>query len=756
MAEQAAGRDASSPTYAYGDDADPAAAQAARDPGSAAGNAAAADHDAPAPGASAPADGPDSGAAPRGADSGATDRAPADVGAAGAEDRTPSVLTNGTLGRADAAASGTPSGQVGGTGPAPEPSSASSGPISQPIPVVPASLRPEPEQRPAAAQADPPAPAGGATEAAPAEAGTETADTGREEAAAAAAAPAAAGAAAAEADARDRLGRPGRPVLAFAAIAGVVLMATPFAVNETSQRLVATSIDPVDQEGLLGYMVRPDGDASGSAMTATEERPPSGSSAAGPTGVDSEPAPDTGYVPEVQPQEQPQQGAAGEQEDPGSGDSAGSGSGSDGSSSAGSGDPGDTPGSEGSGSPGSSGSSGDDWFSGWGLFGSDDEEEEEEEEGSSASGNGRGGDESDSTSNSSSNSSSDSDSAEDEDAEADGESGGLSDRNTDGAVPLAGSGGSGNDRDEDDDSSAEKGDEPAAQDADGASDAPAAPMAPGPMVSSDIPEGLEDRLPQQPAEEQRPQEPAEEQRPQEERPQEPAEEQRPQEERPQEPAEEQQPQREEPQEPQHEAVRDEEPPQEEPPAEQPPAEQPPPPPAPEPRYEAVAGVGCAPDERIAYGTSGEFWEGDGTDSWAFGFDGGYTEQNCDGRWHAIPVSGDPAAPSEPYSFWTFNIGFTGANCDIYVHIPEAESPRWVGGVPAYYQVHPSADPATSEPFGSFRVNQVEDKGSWVHVGQYSPPGDTLSVKLNNRGADQVDGQDTNAHVVASAVRTSCT
>ncbi|MFC3997267.1 hypothetical protein ACFOVU_15150, partial [Nocardiopsis sediminis] len=471
--------------------------------------------------------------------------------------------------------------------------------------------------------------------------------------------------AAAEASPHDRLGRPGRPALAFAAIAGVVLMATPFAVNETSQRLVSTPIDPVDQEGLLGYMVRPDGDASGSAMTATEERPPSGSSAAGPTGVDSEPAPDTGYVPEVQPQEQPQQGAAGEQEDPGSGDSAGSGS--DGSSSAGSGDPGDEPGGDGSGTSGSD-SSGDGLFSGWGLFGDDEEEEEGD---SSQSGNGQGGDES----------TSDSDSAEDEDAEADGESGGLQDRNTDGAVPMAD--GSGDDRD--DDSSDEEGDEPGSQDADGASNVP--PMAPGPRQPDpdrEIPEGLEDRLPQQPAEEQKPQE-----------------------ERPQEPQ------------------RD-----------------------PEFRYEEIAGVGCAPNDRIAYGTAGK------SDSWDYGLNGGYAEQNCDGRWHAIPVSGDPAEPSGRYAFWTFNIGFTGAECNIYVYVPDVESP--LGGIPAYYKLHPSADPATtqSEPFASFRVNQVENKGSWVHVGSYSPPGDTFSVKLQNRGADQVDGRDT-THVVASAVRTTC-
>lgn len=666
MTEQAAGRDASPPARAR-DDSDPSTSTAA-DVGSA------------RPGAAA---------------DGAADGQVRDAG----DDRAPSVLTNGTLGRSDAAALGSPT---------TEPSAGNGDPVSSPIPVVPASLRPQSEQTPAAAQSGTPLTAAEtAPEAAAArDAATEAAPAAEAEAAGAAAA-------AAEADPRDLLGRPGRPTLAFAAIAGVVLMVTPFAVNETSQRLPGTAVDTVDQEGLLGYFVRADTNASGET-TATSEQEQSGTAAAGPmTGVD-EPARDSGYVPEVLPQEEPARGGAGQPEEPRSG-----GSGSEGS-----------PDRE---SRGESGGEGSD-ASGNGLFaGGDDEDEDEDapasEEGDDARGSG-----------------SDEGSGDSDQSEREGGSEGevpltdLQDRNTNGALTMASP-----DSEEDEDADAP------GDDSDGRSDgevehlAAHRPASVGEPLKQDNGIPLTESVPQTPAEEQE-QRHQEEQRPQE---QQQSEEQLAQELTPQTPQIPAEGVEGDPSPPEHDG--EEEPPSDE----RPPAEEPPPPPPPEFRYAEVAGVGCAPNERIAYGTAGEFWHGDGTDSWAFGFEGGFTAENCDGRWHAIPVSGDPGAPNGRYAFWTFNIGFTDAKCDIYVHVPDAESPRWVGGAPAQYQLHPSADPATSEPFASFTVDQVGRKGGWVHVGAYTPEGDTISVKLQNSGADQIDGQDTNAHVVASAVRTRC-
>ncbi|SIO90775.1 Fibrinogen-binding protein [Nocardiopsis sp. JB363] len=572
-------------------------------------------------------------------------------------DRVSSVLTNGALGRSDAAALGSLAADTGSVAPAPE----------------------------IAAPSDLLDPQGTAAEATP----NTTA--------------AAVGATAAEADSGSRLGRPGRPVLAFAAIAGVVLMVTPFAVSETSQRLPGTEFDLVDQEGVLGYFVRSDTSASAESAAMTAQRTSVPGSMAG---VE-EPAPDSGYVPEVLSQEDPEQGGVEDTEGPGSDDS---GSEAGGSPDGGSGDSSDGEDSDASGNDPSSGPGGEEEDEDTRESGSGGEPGEEEEEDTRESG-------------------SDGESGDSGDSEIDGDSplGDLPDHNTNGPLALIAPDNSGQaddadapaeEADDDDDADAPADDDDADAPADDERDGGPAPEDEGPGTEEEAPSEAQILAERRPVSVGEPLNTDEETPLAEVLSQEAPEEGRSQEEVDQ------------------ESPADEEPP-------------------PEFRYAEVAGVGCAPNERIAYGTAGEFWEGDGTHSWAFGFEGGFDTENCDGRWHAIPVSGDPDAPNGRYAFWTFNIGFTDAQCEIYVHIPDAESPRWVGGAPAQYQLHPSADPATSEPFASFTVDQVADKGGWVHVGAYTPPGDTISVKLQNSGADQIDGQDTNAHVVASAVRTRC-
>ena len=642
-------------------------------------------------------------------------------------DRAPSALTNGALGRSDAAAPGSSAADTGSVAPAPDRSEGYGDPVSSSTPVVPSSLRPEPWPSPVAA--------GPATELTAAETASETTvpsdplDPPGAADEAASGATAAVGATGAESAPQDRLGRPGRPVLAFAAIAGVVLMAAPFAVNETSQRLPGTTVALVDQEGILGYFMRSDSDGNGEAGAMAEQQSPSSLSASGlMTGVEEQPAPNDGYVPEVLSQEEPEEGGPGDSGDPDSSGSSGSGSGAspDGESS-------DSSDNEGSEVAVGSDTSGNDLFSGSG--GDDDEEDDEENEDVSALGNGQGED--------TRGSGSDGESGSPGGSEDDGDVplGDLPDHNTNGPLTMAAT------------QDSEEGTGTLAADDDG--DGESAPEDTSAVLSGGAPATERE----EPAEEitygQRPASVGEplntdngnllfkatppeapegwaQERTEEHEVQEPAT-------------------------PQNGEDVDEDPdaPEQEEPStvERLPAEELPPPP--EFRYAEVAGVGCAPNERIAYGTAGEFWEGDGTHSWAFGFEGGFAKEKCDGRWHAIPVSGDPDAPNGRYAFWTFNIGFTDAQCEIYVHIPDAESPRWVGGTPAQYQLHPSADPATSEPFASFTVDQVADKGGWVHVGAYTPPGDTISVKLQNSGSDQIDGQDTNAHVVASAVRTRC-
>ncbi|NYJ37907.1 carbohydrate-binding protein [Nocardiopsis aegyptia] len=746
MTEHAAGRDGSPPARAR-DDSGPSATQ-----GTAAdADAAARTADGPGPaatsGAVPPADGAHPGAAAD-ATGGAADGPAPNTGG----DHTPSDLANGTLGRSYAAVLGSPTADTGSAAPTPEPPAVYGDPDSSSNPVVPASLRPESRQDLAAARSgtaptadetasgaaapsEPPAPPGIAAdaasveaapvEAAPVEAVADTTAAAREAASEDVASAAAVGAA--EADPRDRLGRPGSPVLAFAAIAGVVLMATPFAVNETSQRLPGTAIALADQEGVLGYFMRADTGTDGDSTVTTERQLSAGTSESGlVTGVEERPAPDSGYVPEVLPQEESEQDSAGNAEEPDSGDA---GSAPDASTEGGSSGSSDGEGSEASrdGLSPNSGGEGEGEDAPGSVSGSDGESSDSDGSGGDGNPPHGGDDEGEGEDTQGPGSDSDAESGESEDSgdsddsggsEGDGDSplGGLPDHNTDGPVTMAAPQGS--DGDEGTDATAaDDRDRGSAREGEG-------PGAEGEPLNPDNGTPLTEVVPQGTPEEQRPREQVDQ----------------------------------EPQTPRNgegtdgrpgEPQRDQPPAGERPPAEGAPLR------GPEFRYAEVAGVGCAPNERIAYGTAGEFWEGDGTNSWAFGFEGGFTQENCDGRWHAIPVSGDPDQPNGRYAFWTFNIGFTGAQCDIYVHIPDAESPRWVGGAPAQYRLHPSADPATSEPFASFRVDQVADKGGWVHVGTYTPPGDTISVKLQNSGTDRIDGQDTNAHVVASAVRTRC-
>ncbi len=605
-----------------------------------------------------------------------------DSGQGSGNGRAPSVLRDGTLGRSDTAA------------PLTERPAGSGEPVSPPQTGVPMSLRPDPQH--AAAEA----PTGTAqaqgetvqnTDAAAADA--TAAYAGAEGTASAAAA------GTAEADLRDQLRRPGRPTLAFAAIAGVVLMATPFAVNETSQRLPGTAMGLVDQQGVLGYFVLSGANTGGDAAAMTDQRTQSAAVSSGPaTAALEQPGSDGGYVPEVLPEEQPALAGVAPSEAPNADGSA------------------PAPGGSREGEPDRSPDSAEADASREGLapdFGAGgDGDEDGEDTNEDARGSDRGSDDG-------------SDGSDEPDSTGDGDhqAGALPDRNTNGPLPVTMFQGS-----EEEDTDGDRGGEPVRKDGGTADGGEKQPNEDGDAEALSEPMRTDSGTPLAevvPHESPSPQ---------------------PGEERHQEPMT-----------PRTGEGSDQAPGILEqgyrPIAEQVPAEGPPPPP--EFRYAEVAGVGCAPNERIAYGTAGEFWHGDGTNSWAFGFEGGFSAENCDGRWHAIPVSGDPDAPDGKYAFWTFNIGFDDAACDVYVHIPDAESPRWVGGAPAQYQLHPSADPATSEPFASFTVDQIADKGRWVHVGTFDTPGDTISVKLQNSGADQVDGQDTNAHVVASAVRTRC-
>ncbi|WP_159941010.1 MULTISPECIES: hypothetical protein [unclassified Nocardiopsis] len=174
---------------------------------------------------------------------------------------------------------------------------------------------------------------------------------------------------------------------------------------------------------------------------------------------------------------------------------------------------------------------------------------------------------------------------------------------------------------------------------------------------------------------------------------------------------------------------------------------------PEP-YLAVAGPGCLTTPGASYTREGRWDSAEGTTSWATR-PGGYAQEGCDGGYEAIPVSGDPERGDGQYAAWTFAPGGAGAVCDLYVHVPDDESPLWVASGEARYQIFPGSA-AEGEAAAVFGFDQSEVRGGWVQVTGFTSPAEEFTVQLTNAGANALaDQEHTSAHVAASAVRASC-
>ncbi|MFD8785900.1 hypothetical protein [Kitasatospora sp. NPDC059599] len=174
------------------------------------------------------------------------------------------------------------------------------------------------------------------------------------------------------------------------------------------------------------------------------------------------------------------------------------------------------------------------------------------------------------------------------------------------------------------------------------------------------------------------------------------------------------------------------------------------PPAPQPAFQAVAGFGCS-------GPGGRFQEvgafRQGNDGWVTVTSGGDTGDSCDGRYEAVPMSGDRNKDdNSTYALWTFDVGAGSASCGISVYVPSSGSIQQVGGAPAYYTVAGGS----GVDLGAFTVDQVGHRGSWVDTGTFRPAGGPLVVRLHNRGQDWTgSGRPTHAHIAAAPIRVTC-
>ncbi|TDQ50003.1 hypothetical protein [Actinorugispora endophytica] len=171
------------------------------------------------------------------------------------------------------------------------------------------------------------------------------------------------------------------------------------------------------------------------------------------------------------------------------------------------------------------------------------------------------------------------------------------------------------------------------------------------------------------------------------------------------------------------------------------------------RYSALAGPGCATDGG-AYGQAGSWYPENSTAGWATR-EGGHDQDGCAGGYDAIPVSGDPEHGDGQFAYWTFSPGYADAECELYVHVPDDESPLWIGEQEARYQIFPR-DKAEGDAVAVFGINQSQVKGGWVQVTGFTSPAEQFTVQLTNIGENPLAGQEnTSTHVAASAVRATC-
>jgi translation initiation factor IF-2 len=139
---------------------------------------------------------------------------------------------------------------------------------------------------------------------------------------------------------------------------------------------------------------------------------------------------------------------------------------------------------------------------------------------------------------------------------------------------------------------------------------------------------------------------------------------------------------------------------------------------------------------------------DGKAGWLSG-SGGYSGAGCDGRFDALPMSGDvKKADPSLYAQWTFDPG-SRHQCEVALYIPNNADKMYVGGSPAHYTVEQG-----KKRILSFSIDQPRSLGRWVSSAVFKVDG-PFSVRLANTGKDWTDTKNTFTHVVAAQARTTC-
>jgi hypothetical protein len=141
---------------------------------------------------------------------------------------------------------------------------------------------------------------------------------------------------------------------------------------------------------------------------------------------------------------------------------------------------------------------------------------------------------------------------------------------------------------------------------------------------------------------------------------------------------------------------------------------------------------------------------DGKAGWLSGT-GGYSGAGCDGRFDALPMSGD-AKKADPslYATWAFDPG-ARRQCKVALYIPDNDNKMYVGGSPAHYTV---LQKKGNKKLLSFSIDQPRSKGRWVNSAAFKADG-PFDIRLANTGKDWTDTKKTFTHVVAAQARAIC-
>lgn len=159
-------------------------------------------------------------------------------------------------------------------------------------------------------------------------------------------------------------------------------------------------------------------------------------------------------------------------------------------------------------------------------------------------------------------------------------------------------------------------------------------------------------------------------------------------------------------------------------------------------FTAVAGWDCPTTATSGFDAVGR------QASWYTAPDGGWAGDGCHGTYEMIPMSGQPAADNPgQFAIWWFT-PIAAARCAIQVYVPARGAANHERGSAQFYVLAGRSGAS----FAQFVVDQTEQLGSWVQVGNFPVTSSGIAVQMVNRGVPRSP----TAMLAVSQVRVTCT